>query len=108
MCVITYEEFARLEMRIGKVLAAERVPGAEKLLRLEVDVGMERRQLVAGIAESYAPEQLAGKEIVVLTNLKPKVIRGVESQGMLLAVDAGGKSVLLTVDSEVPVGSIVR
>ena len=105
---ITIEEFARLDIRIGKVLKAERIPGSRKLLRLEVDLGEgEPRQLVAGLAGFYEPDELVGMNIVVLTNLKPKKIMGVESRGMLLAADVNGRPVLLTVEEDVPPGTKV-
>jgi len=105
---ITYEDFARLDLRIGKIEAAERVEGTAKLVKLSVDLGTEKRTLVAGIADSYGPESLPGKSIVVLANLKPRAIRGIESKGMLLAADVEGKAVLLTADREAPVGASVR
>jgi len=105
--MMPYAEFAKLEMRIGKVLLAERVHGSEKLLRLEVDLGTERRQLVAGIGRNYAPEEVAGKRIVVLTNLEPRKIVGLESQGMLLAAWEGSEVVLLTTDKEIKEGAKV-
>lgn len=105
---IDIKEFERLDIRVGKIVKAERVPRTTKLLRLEVDIGDEVRQLVAGIANEYSPEELIGKFIIVLANLKPKVIRGIVSQGMLLAADVNGKPVLLTTDKPVPPGSKVR
>lgn len=108
MIMITYEDFSKLDIRIGKILSAEKVPGTDKLLKLDVDIGVVTRQLVAGIAESYEPDQLIGKEIPVLLNLEPRRIRGVESHGMILAVDVGGKPLLLYPDREVPPGSIIR
>lgn len=106
---ITIEEFAKLDIRVGKVLKAERVPGARKLMRLEVDLGEERpRQLVAGLVGSYEPEELVGMSVVVLANLKPRRFMGVLSEGMLLAADVNGRPVLLTVAGEVPPGSRVR
>ncbi len=106
---ITIEEFAKLDIRIGKVLKAERIPGSRKLLRLEVDLGEgEPRQLVAGLAGFYEPDELVGMNVVVLANLKPKKIMGVESRGMLLAADVNGRPVLLTVEEDVPPGTKVR
>lgn len=106
--LIDIEEFKKLDIRIGRIVRAERVPRTTKLLRLEVDVGGEIRQLVAGIADGYSPSELIDKLIVVLVNLRPRIIRGIVSQGMLLAVDVGGKPVLLTTDKPVPPGSRVR
>jgi methionine--tRNA ligase beta chain len=106
--MITFDDFMKLEIRIGKILSAEQVQGTEKLLRLEIEFSNERRQLVAGIAETYTPDQIIGKEIPVLMNLEPKKIRGVESQGMILAIDVAGKPILLHPEREVPPGSIIR
>jgi len=105
---ISYEEFSKLDLRIGKVIRAERVKGASKLLRLEVDVGDSVRQIVAGIANSYTPEELEGKEVVVVVNLKPAKIFGIESQGMVLAADVDGTAVLLSPMEEVKAGVRVR
>jgi methionine--tRNA ligase beta chain len=106
--MISFDDFKKLEIRIGKILSAERVQGTEKLLTLEIDLGKERRKLVAGIAENYTPDQILGKELPVLMNLEPKKIRGVESQGMILAIDVDGKPILLHPEREVPPGSIIR
>ena len=105
---ISLSEFQKLDIRIGRILKAERVEGTRNLIRLEVDIGKEKRQLVAGVAHWYKLEELEGKLIVVLANLEPKKIRGIESQGMLLAADVEGKPVLLTVEEEVPPGTKVR
>ncbi len=97
-----------MDIRIGKVVHAEKVPGTARLIRLEVDLGSEKRQLIAGIGEEYKPEDLMGLEIVVLANLKPKKIRGLLSEGMLLAaVLEGNKPVLIVPDKEVPPGTPV-
>ncbi|NQE05741.1 Methionine--tRNA ligase [ANME-1 cluster archaeon GoMg1] len=106
--IIDLNEFARLDLRIGKIVNAERIEGSKKLIRLEVDIGNEQRQVVAGIAEEYRPENLIGKLIPVLVNLKPAKLMGVESQGMILAVDVNGRPILLHPDMEVPAGSKVR
>lgn len=107
---ISIDTFAQIELRVGEVLRAERVPNADKLLRLEVDVAeAEPRQLLAGIAEWYAPESLIGQKILVVANLQPRRMRGLESRGMLLAAsDASGKPLLATVPSETPNGSRLR
>nr|QNO55510.1 methionine--tRNA ligase [Methanosarcinales archaeon ANME-1 ERB7] len=106
--IIDINEFAKLDLRIGKIENAERVEGSKKLIKLEVDVGDETRQLVAGIAEEYTPESLIGKLVPILANLKPVKLMGVESQGMILAVDVNGKPILLHPDREVPAGSGIR
>jgi methionyl-tRNA synthetase len=105
---ITIDDFKRLQIRIATVTAAEPVPKSTKLLKLTLDVGGETRTIVAGIAEDYAPDQLVGKQIPVLVNLQPALIRGIVSEGMMLAADVDGKAVLLHPDREVPSGSGVR
>jgi len=105
---ININEFFRLELRVAKVLAAEGVPNTDKLLKLEVDIGSERRQLVAGIAQVYEPDALVGKNIIVVANLQPARIRGVESRGMLLAADVGGRPIVATFEEDVPPGTRVR
>ena len=106
--MITFDDFKRLDIRIGRVISAERVEGTDKLLKLEIDLGTEKRQLVAGMAEFFQSEQLIGKELPVLVNLEPRKIRGIESKGMILAVDIEGRPILLGPEEEVPPGSIVR
>jgi methionyl-tRNA synthetase len=108
---IEYADFAKVELRAAKILEAERVPKADKLLKLQVDLGSEKRQILAGIAQQFEPEALIGKTVVVVANLAPRKLRGLESQGMLLAASAeadGPPSGLLTVDTDVPPGSIIR
>ena len=103
--MITLEDFSKLDLRVAQILEAEKVEGADKLLKLQIDLGEEKRQIVAGIAERFSPTELIGKKIVVIVNLKPAKIRGIESNGMLLA--AGGGSILTPLQ-DVPVVSIVR
>lgn len=105
---ISLEEFSSLDIRIGEILEAERIKGSSKLLRLAVDIGGQRRQVVAGIAEDHRPEDLVGSQVVVLANLKPAKLFGVESQAMLLAADAGGRAVLLQPEERVRAGTKVR
>ncbi|MCS6771138.1 MAG: methionine--tRNA ligase [Kiritimatiellae bacterium] len=105
---IDYGDFAKIQLRTAKILQAERVAGADKLLKLSIQVGEETRQIVAGIAKHYAPESLVGKTIVVVANLKPAKIRGIESNGMLLAASAGDQLRLITVDGEMPSGAVVK
>ena len=104
---VSFEEFSRIDLRIGYVKDAERVKGSKKLLKLRVDLGeLGERQLVAGLGLWYSPEDLKGKYIIVVANLKPKRIFGLVSQGMLLAAeDENGVPVLLTVEKPVPPGS---
>jgi len=104
---ISYDDFARLDLRTGVVTVAEAVPKADKLLRLEVDLGYETRQILAGVAEQYAPDELVGRRVVVVANLAPRKLRGLESQGMLLmAEDRDGR--LAPVGADAEAGSVVR
>ena len=108
--LISIDEFGKLDLRVAAVLAAERVAGTDRLLKLEIDLGDERRAIVSGIAHFYEPEALVGRRIVVVANLQPARIRGIESRGMLLA--AGGRAPgqelgLVTLDKEIPVGTRV-
>jgi len=105
---ITINEFMNVDLRVARVLSAERVEDTDKLLKLQIDLGSEQRQLVAGIAQVYEPEALVGKQIVVVANLKPARLRGVESQGMLLAADAAGRPIVATFEEQVPLGTRVR
>ena len=95
---ITYDDFAKIELRVAKVLEARPHPNADKLLLLQVDLGDRQKQIVAGVRAHYAPEQLVGKNIVIVDNLAPAILRGETSNGMLLAATSGEKVVLLTVD----------
>ena len=100
-------EFGRLDIRVGKVASVNRVPNSRKLLELIVDLGGERKRCVAGLAGSYEPEELLGKSVVVLANIKPRKIFGIESQVMLLAAVSGEEISLLQPDKPVPPGSKV-
>jgi methionyl-tRNA synthetase len=103
------EDFLKLDLRVARVVAAERVPKSRKLLKLEVDLGTERRTLVAGIAEAYEPEALVGRVIGMVANLKPAVVMGVESNGMILAASApGGLPVVVSFDREPPLGARIK
>jgi methionyl-tRNA synthetase len=109
MDIITYDEFKRMDLRVAHIIAAERVPGATKILKLQVDIGTEKRQMVAGIAETYTPEELVGKKLIVIVNLKPAVIRGIESQAMLLAaITADDKALIPFFDRDIPAGAVVK
>ncbi|MEK7090404.1 MAG: methionine--tRNA ligase [Patescibacteria group bacterium] len=107
--MISLDEFKKVEIKIGKILSAERVPDSDKLILLKVDLGTETRQLVAGIGKIVEnPEELASKELPVLVNLEPKMIKGYESQGMILAADNNGEPVLLHPASPVNPGSVIK
>ncbi len=106
---ITIDDFAKVELRVGLVKVAERVPKSDKLLRLEVDIGSEVRQVLAGIAEAYAPETLVGRKVVIVANLAPRKMRGYESNGMIVAASIeGGKPVLASFLEDVPVGARLK
>ncbi len=102
--MITIDDFKKVELRVGKVLSAERVLGSEKLLKLSVEVGVEQRQIIAGIGKAYQPEQLIGREIVVVVNLEPRMLLGLESQGMVLAANSESGPVVLIPEKEVASG----
>ena len=108
---ITIDDFVKVEMRVGEVLTAERVPKSDKLLRFTIDLGEESpRQILAGIAEHYEPEKLVGRKLAVVSNLKPRKLRGFESQGMVLAASVGedGRPVLATFTEDVPNGARLK
>ena len=106
---ISIDDFAKVELRVGLVKVAERVPKADKLLRLEIDIGTEVRQVLAGIAEAYAPETLIGRKVVIVANLAPRKLRGMESNGMIVAASLeGGKPVLAGFLEDVPVGARLK
>jgi methionyl-tRNA synthetase len=107
---ISIEDFAKVEMRVGEIVSAERIPKADKLLKLMVDIGTEVRQVLAGIAQFYEPEKLVGRKVVVVTNLQPRKMRGLESNGMIVAASVGdeGRPVLATFAEEVPKGAKLK
>jgi methionyl-tRNA synthetase len=106
---ISIDDFAKIELRVGLVKVAERVPKADKLLRLEIDIGTEVRQVLAGIAEAYAPETLIGRKVVIVANLAPRKLRGMESNGMIVAASLeDGKPVLAGFLEDVPVGARLK
>lgn len=107
--MISLEEFRRIELRIGEVTAAEPVPGSDRLLKVTVDLGSERRTVVAGVAQTYQPGELRGLKVVIVANLAPARIRGIESQGMLLGVgcEQAQAVALLTVNRAVSNGAPV-
>jgi methionyl-tRNA synthetase len=107
---ISIEDFAKVEMRVGEIIAAEPIPKADKLLKIQVDIGTEVRQVCAGIAQYYQPEQLVGMKVVLVTNLQPRKLRGVESNGMIVAASVGdeGRPVLATFKDDVPKGAKLR
>jgi methionyl-tRNA synthetase len=106
--LLTIDDFLKIDLRVARVAHAERIEGADKLLKLQLELGGQTRQIVAGIAKAYAPEQLVGKKIIVVCNLKPAKLRGVESQGMLLAADLEGRPIVATFEEDVKPGTRVR
>ncbi len=105
---IAFEDFSKVKLQVGKILSAEPVPKANKLLKLEVDLGKEKRQVLAGIAQQYGPDSLVGKSVIVVTNLAPRTMMGLESQGMVLAATGENGPVLLHPEKDVPPGTAVR
>jgi methionine--tRNA ligase beta chain len=105
---ITFKDFEKLSLKIGKITAAEKIPGMKKILKVEVDLGEKVVPAIAGGAEFYEPSSFLGKLVVVLTNMEPKTIAGVKSEVMLLAADLQGKPVWVTVEQSVPPGTKVR
>ena len=106
--MVTYEDFAKLDIRVARIKKVEDIPGSKKLYKLTVDLGDEERTLVAGLKGYYTAEELEGKTIVMLANLEPKKMMGVTSQGMLLAADDGEHVALLTPEKDVKIGARVR
>lgn len=105
---VSFKDFEKLALRVGKITSAERIPGMKKILKVQVDIGDRIAQAIAGGAEFYEPSAFVGKRVVVLTNMEPRTIAGVKSEVMLLAADVGGRPIWLTVESEVPTGTLIR
>jgi methionyl-tRNA synthetase len=107
--IITFDDFAKIELRAGTILAAEKVAKADKLLKLEVDLGFEKRTIVSGIAQHYQPEEIVGKQVTVVINLAPRKMKGIESAGMILmAEDTDGKLIFVSPVNTVSAGSEVK
>lgn len=105
---ITYDDFAKLDIRVGRVIATEKIPGKSKIIKGIVDLGTEQRTVIIGGAQYYQPEELEGKTVIVISNLEPKSVGGVESHGMLLAADVDDKPYWLTVNEDVPLGTKIK
>jgi len=105
---VSFSDFQKLSLRVGKITAAEKIPNMKKILKVQVDIGDRTAQAIAGGAEYYEPGSFVGKRVVVLTNMESKTIAGVKSEVMLLAADVQGKPVWLTVEEDVPPGTTVR
>ncbi|HJU14716.1 MAG TPA: methionine--tRNA ligase subunit beta [Candidatus Nitrosotalea sp.] len=108
MDTITYDDFAKLELRVAKIVEVDRIPGKTKIIKGIIDLGEEKRQVIIGGAEYYQPEELVGKRVIVLANLEPRKIGGVESNAMLLAADYNEKPFWLTVNEDVPLGTKIK
>jgi methionine--tRNA ligase beta chain len=105
---ITFKDFEKLSLKIGKISAAERIHGMKKILKVQVDIGERVATAIAGGAEFYEPSSFVGKKVVVVTNMEPRTIAGVKSEIMLLAADLEGKPIWVTVEEDVPAGTKVR
>lgn len=106
--MIKIDDFAKCEIKIGTVTSAEKVEGADKLIKLQINFGDEKRQVLTGVAEFLEPDHFVGKQIPVLVNLEPRKFKGEESQGMIVAADVDGRPVLLLPEEKIPNGSIVK
>ncbi|MEM3089970.1 MAG: tRNA-binding protein [Candidatus Nitrosotenuis sp.] len=105
---ITYDDFAKLDIRVAKIISTERIPGKTKIIKGVIDLGDQSRSLIIGGAQYFTPEELVGKTVIAITNLEPKTVGGVESNAMLLAADLNDKPYWLTVDSDVPAGTKIK
>ena len=105
---IDYDDFSKLDLRVAKILAVEKIPGKTRIIKGVVDLGKETKNVIIGGAEFYEPQDLVGKTVIVIANLDTKKIAGIESNAMLLAADIDGKPFWLTVDSNVPVGTKIK
>lgn len=108
MTLITYDDFAKLDMRVAKVIEVEKIPGKSKIVKGVIDLGDEKRDVIIGGAEYYLPEELVGKTVIALVNLEPRKIGGIESGAMLLAADLNDKPFWLTVTDEVTLGTKIK
>lgn len=105
---ITYDDFAKLDLRIAKIVSTEKIPGKSRIIKGVIDLGDEKREVVIGGAEYYQPEELVGKTVVVIANLEPRKIAGFESNAMLLAADVNDKPFWLTVQEDIPLGTKIK
>ncbi len=105
---ITYDDFAKLDLRIAKIIQTEKIPGKSKIIKGIIDLGGEKRDVIIGGAEYYQPEELVGKTVVIVANLEPRNIAGIESNAMLLAADVNDKPFWLTVNEDIPLGTKIK
>ncbi|MDE1768960.1 MAG: tRNA-binding protein [Thaumarchaeota archaeon] len=108
MTLITYDDFAKLDMRVAKVISVEKIPGKSKIVKGIIDLGDEKRDVIIGGAEYFQPEEMIGKTVISLVNLEPRKIAGIESGAMLLAADLNDKPFWLTVTENVPLGTRIK
>ena len=108
MTNITYDDFAKLDLRIARIISTEKIPGKSRIIKGVIDLGDEKREVVIGGAEYYQPEELVGKTVVVIANLEPRKIAGFESNAMLLAADVNDKPFWLTVQDDIPLGTKIK
>lgn len=108
MSNVTYDDFAKLDIRVAKVLQVEKIPGKSKIVKGKIDLGTEQRDVIIGGAEFYQPEELVNKTVIVIANLEPRKIGGIESNAMLLAADLNDKPYWLTVSDDVPLGTKIK
>jgi tRNA-binding protein len=106
--MISYDDFAKLDIRIAKIISTEKIPGKTKIIKGTIDLGGETRSLIIGGAQFFSPDELVGKTVVAIINLEPKVVGGIESNAMLLAADLNDKPYWLTVDESVPAGTKIK
>lgn len=107
MTVVTFDQFRNMDFRVGEVESAEKVPNTDRLVKMIINIGEEKRQVIAGIGDSYTPEQLIGRKLVILANLEHKKFKGLESEAMILAADWEEGTVVIFVSDDVPVGTRV-
>ncbi len=108
MSNVTYDDFAKLDIRVAKVIQVEKIPGKSRIIKGKIDLGTEQRDVIIGGAEFYQPDELLNRLVIVITNLEPRKIGGIESNAMLLAADLNGKPYWLTVNDSVPLGTKIK
>ncbi|QUC63885.1 tRNA-binding protein [Nitrosopumilus sp. K4] len=108
MTTVTYDDFAKLDLRVAKIVSTEPIPGKSRIVKGTIDLGDEKRDVIIGGAQYYQPEDIVGKTVIVIANLEPKTMAGVESNAMLLAADVDDKPYWLTVVEDVPLGSPIK
>jgi len=108
MSIISYDDFTKLDVRVAKIVSAEKIPGKTRIIKGTIDLGEEKRDVIIGGAEFYEPEDMVGRQVIVIINLEPKKMAGIESNAMLLAADVNNKPYWLTVNEDVPLGTQIK